>query len=745
MPRALLIATGIVVAACAVLTLFAQGSRSKSTQQMAALLERLATESEARPQENPFGNKKRGEALQVLLATEFDARKRIEIQLTLADELLRAGQTNESIQLLSSLAEQSPALRAKVASLLGLAYLRRGEQDNCIQNHNIESCLLPIRPAGTHKLQQGSRKAIEQFESILSSDPGNLSARWLLNIAYMTVGEYPAKVPPEHLIPPETFASDFDIKRFVDVAPRLGIANSGLAGGAVMEDFDGDGYLDLLVSSSGLRDQIRYYHNDANGRFTDRTKEAGLTGIVGGLNLIQADYDNDGNVDVLVLRGAWMKTAGRLPKSLLRNNGDGTFEDVTEKAGLMGLHPTQTASWGDYDGDGWLDLFVGYESEGADKHPCELFHNNKDGTFTEVAVASGVANLAYVKAVVWGDYNNDGRPDLYLSRLGASNVLYRNDGPVKSGESDAWKFSDVTLQARVDQPRDSFPAWFWDYDNDGWMDIFVSGWRALNSVADVAADYLDLPHEGETPRLYHNNHDGTFTNVTSAAKLNKVLVAMGSNYGDLDNDGWLDFYLGTGAPDLAMLIPNRMFRNAEGKFFQDVTTSSGTGHLQKGHGVAFGDIDNDGDQDIYITIGGAFTGDFYWNSLFLNPGHGNNWLTLKLEGVKANRGAIGARIRVTAVTAEGDRDIYAVVSSGGSFGGSSLQQEIGLGKASAIRQVEIVWPGSGYRQILRDVGINQIVKVREGSNNLIKVQLKQLPFASQAENESPHQHHVSRP
>jgi hypothetical protein len=194
-----------------------------------------------------------------------------------------------------------------------------------------------------------------------------------------------------------------------------------------------------------------------------------------------------------------------------------------------------------------------------------------------------------------------------------------------------------------------------------------------------------------------------------------------------------------------MLIPNRMFRNAGGRFFQDVTTSSGTGHLQKGHGVAFGDIDNDGDQDIYETMGGAYSGDSYWNVLFLNPGHGNHWLTLKLEGVRANRGAIGARIRVTVITPKGDRDVYAAVSSGGSFGGSSLQQEIGLGDAKSIRQVEIVWPGSGALQVLQGIGMDQIVKVREGSEKPVKVQLKVLPLASQPESGITHQHHVPRP
>jgi hypothetical protein len=262
----------------------------------------------------------------------------------------------------------------------------------------------------------------------------------------------------------------------------------------------------------------------------------------------------------------------------------------------------------------------------------------------------------------------------------------------------------------VTQPLYSFPTWFFDYDNDGWLDLFVSGY-GINNVADIAADYLGLPTPAERVRLYHNNRDGTFKDVTREAKLYKVLHTMGSNFGDLDNDGFLDLYLGTGDPDLTTVIPNRMFRNADGKFFQDVTTSGGFGHVQKGHGIAFGDIDNDGDQDVYEVIGGAFEGDNSRSVLFENPGHGNNWITLKLQGVQSNRSAIGARIKITA---DGNRIVYKTVSTGGSFGCSTLRQEIGLGKAKEITSIEITWPTTGKVQVLKGVAMNQFYKVREG-------------------------------
>jgi len=189
---------------------------------------------------------------------------------------------------------------------------------------------------------------------------------------------------------------------------------------------------------------------------------------------VLTDYNNDGHPDVLVLRGAWWGKFGVYPLSLLRNNGDGTFDDVTEEAGLLTAGPSQTAAWADYDGDGWLDLFVGHESKPGDVHPCQLFHNNHDGTFTEVQAPGAAAgklgvNLGYVKGVTWGDYNNDGRPDLYVSTMFSPGHLFRNDGPrdPRHPETGEWIFTDVTQQAGLGGDRHTFPTWFFDYDNDG--------------------------------------------------------------------------------------------------------------------------------------------------------------------------------------------------------------------------------------------------------------------------------------
>jgi hypothetical protein len=219
-----------------------------------------------------------------------------------------------------------------------------------------------------------------------------------------------------------------------------------------------------------------------------------------------------------------------------------------------------------------------------------------------------------------------------------------------------------------------------------------------------------------------------------------MLLAMGANFGDLDNDGWLDFYLGTGEPDLAALMPNRMFRNAGGERFQDVTTSGGFGHLQKGHGISFGDLDRDGDQDIYQVIGGAVEGDTYRNVLFENPGHGNTWVKLKLIGTRANRMAVGARLKLRWHEGSQKRIAHRVVGSGGSFGASPLQQEIGLGRGvERIDELEILWPGTGSRQVLTNLPARMRITVTEGEGAFDAKAEK--PFSFQSGEHAEHHHH----
>ena len=663
--------------------------------------------------------------LQGALAAEHDPRKRFTAEREIAAQALYAGDVETAISTLENLqrvlggfmpADAAEAIQADLA----FAHLRRGETENCAEHHTAESCIFPIGGEGVHQIRRGSERAVELYRQLLSSPPTSaenaLSYRWLMNIGAMTLDQYPAGVPPQWLIPPRALESEFDIGHFSDVARSRGLVEFGAAGGLILEDFDNDGQLDILVSHMGVNDQLEYFHNDGEGQFSRRTEAAGLKGLVGGLDIFQADYDNDGCIDVFIPRGAWLHASGRLPPSLLHNNCNGTFTDVTYEAGFGTELPSQTAAWADVNHDGFLDLFVGYEISSQVAWPAgtlnfQLYLNNGDGTFTDVGATSGIRVSGMVKAAVWGDFDNDGWADLYVSMLDGPNHLFRNLG---TGKRSGAMFADVTERAGVAEPRISFTTWFFDYDNDGWLDIFVSGYLATlpNLVRDVLGQKDSVV--GERPRLYHNNRDGTFTDVSKQVGLDKLLLTMGANYGDLDNDGWLDFYLGTGAPALTTLVPNRMFRNDHGKRFQDVTTSGGFGNLQKGHAVAFGDIDQSGNQDIVEVMGGVYPSDRFWTSLYKNPGHGNHWVKLQLVGKSSNRFGVGARIRLVLPTAVGGhREVHALVGSGGSFGASSLRPHLGLGEATSIELLEVRWPG-GKPQQFRGLVADRTYELREG-------------------------------
>jgi tetratricopeptide (TPR) repeat protein len=657
----------------------------------------------------------------------------------MALNLLKLGKEQKAIDMLELLVKKTKTdepgeLYKNIRRFLGLAYLRLGERNNCISNHSTESCIFPIQGRGIYPDPFITQKGIECYKEILSHDSSDMESRWLINIAYMTIGQYPEKVPARWLIP--GLAEDqntYQVKAFNNIAGTLQLDKTrNMGGGVIIDDFNNDGYLDIITSSWGLEDSMHYYRNNKNGTFTDVSEVSGISKIKGGLNIIQADYNNDGYTDIFVLRGAWLREFGRQPCTLLRNNGDGTFTDVTVSSGLLTFGPTQTAVWGDFNNDGWLDLFVGKETVSNDyPHPTELFINNHDGTFSNVAAKAGCELMAYVKGVSSADYNKDGWPDIFISSLDGRKILLKNKGV----NSRIPQFEDASAEAGLDiDLSHTFPTWFWDFDNDGWPDIFISGYEFAGSQAKVAAAQA-LGRQvatGDKMFLYRNNHNGTFSDISKETGLDIPPFAMGSNFGDFDNDGWLDFYLGTGNPDFRSLVPDRLFKNIEGRKFVDVTVPAKVGNLQKGHGISFADIDNDGDQDIFIETGGAYVGDAYFNSFYMNPGQNNNhWITIHLEGVQSNRSAIGVHIELSFMEDGRKRTVYRDVNSGGSFGSSPLRKEIGIGKAPIIDDLVIKWPRTGMTQDFKNVIPNQFIKIKEGVNRIEKENIKTLKFIDQ--------------
>jgi hypothetical protein len=656
--------------------------------------------------------------------------ERWQVLFHLAEAELRLGETRRAIALFEEAGELASEVGGEIPAehlrqlvfRTGVAYMRLAETENCAESFVAESCILPIRAPAVHGKREAAQSAARLFATVAASTPPDdtlhYGARWLLNLAHMVLGTWPDDVAPELRIPEAAFASDEPFPRFDNVAPRLGLDTFSLSGGAVAEDFDGDGDLDLLVSTWDPRGQLRLFRNGGDGTFLEVTKEAGLVGITGGLNMVQADYDNDGDADVLVLRGAWLDVLGRHPNSLLRNDGRGRFVDVAFAAGLGERHfPTQTAAWADIDNDGDLDLYVGNETSDNLAAPSQLFLNRGDGTFEEVARRAGVTNDAYAKAVVFGDVDGDRFPDLFVSNLGEPNRLYRNRGD--------GTFDDVAHQLGVESPVGSFPSWLFDYDNDGDLDLYVSVYMA--NIGHIAASHLGMHTKVELARLYRNDltEGGGFLDVARDVGLTRPTAPMGSNFGDLDGDGWLDFYLGTGYPDYQALMPNVLMRNREGRRFADVTWAAGTGHLQKGHAVVFADLDADGDLDLFEQMGGAFPGDGFRDVLYENPGFGSRFVSVELVGIRSNRSAIGARLRVVVRDAAGERrTIWRVVSSGGSFGANPLRQHVGLGAAAEeVELLEVEWPTSQTTQRFTEVPLDRHYRIVEGESKLRVVEI----------------------
>ncbi len=659
--------------------------------------------------------------------------EKIELLSQKASALLNVGQTAESIKIFESLIMQLSGNASANQFLylmkrqLAIGYMRLGEQQNCIANHNEDSCIIPISSKAQHKLREGSEKTIKLLEELLAINPEDKDAQYVLNIAHMTLGSYPDGVPVKYRIPEHKFQSKVDFPKFKDIASALGVGVNELSGGTCIDDFNNDGHLDIITSSWGFEDQVRYFENDKKGGFVDKTSSTGLVGVYGGLNLRHTDYNNDGFIDFIILRGAWLDTQGALPNSMIKNNGDGTFTDVTIETGLYTLKPTQTAVWADFNLDGWVDLFVANESTPNGINECDLFINQKNGVFKNETREAGLMDVGYFKGVAVGDVNNDRWPDLYVSNFFGKNILYINEG---NDQKLGFKKAPESLD--IGSPQNSFSTWIFDYNNDGLEDIFVSGYsNSEYSPAALMMDYNIKNYSGNSPHLYRNLGNNKFKEVSSSVGLNEPVTTMGCNIGDLNNDGYLDFYLATGNPNYYSIVPNKMYLNNKGESFDDITYTSGFGHIQKGHAVGFGDLDMDGDQDIYTVMGGALEGDIYSNLLYENPiGNENNWIHIKLVGVESNRAAIGAKIKLTISENGKKRNIYHSVGYDASFGGNSLLAEIGVGSAEKIDKLEVLWPTNKMNNsVFQNVNINQKIRLVENQKEYSKLELPKTTFA----------------
>lgn len=515
--------------------------------------------------------------------------------------------------------------------------------------------------------------------------------------------------------------------------------------GVAWIDYDNDGWLDLFFvngtrlegfgkgSGSAEPPVSRLYRNNRNGSFTDVTKIAGVGRHGWGQAVCVGDYDNDGFDDLFVTY------YGR--NLLWRNNGNGTFSDLSEKAGVAGTRTRwgSGAAFLDYDKDGRLDLFVANyidldlkTAPTPESGPCLykglmvacgppgltgaknlLYHNEGNGLFRAVTEKAGIlaTNGTYGLGVLTSDFDNDGWTDIYVANDSAPATLYRNnhDG----------SFTDIAAEAGAAYSGDGKPQAGMgvsaaDYDGDGWLDIFKTNFS------------------GDTSTLYHSL--GTklgglvFDDVTfpSGIGLNTRWLGWGCGFLDLDNDGWRDILLVNGHvyPEVTKLNNEAgyaqrkvVYQNLRNGSFRDITEKIGGGLLEPtaGRGAAFGDYDNDGDIDIAINPVNAVP-----ELLRVERRNGNNWIAIRLHGVRSNRSGIGARVRITTA----GRTQFDDVRSGGSYYSQNDQRiHFGLGGAERVATLEVVWP-SGAVDRLSDVSVNQLVHLREGMGRITPAEVK---------------------
>jgi hypothetical protein len=544
-------------------------------------------------------------------------------------------------------------------------------------------------------------------------------------------------------------------------------------GGITAVDYDNDGFYDLFVPD-GV--SARLLHNRGDGTFEDVTEKSGLGGLDGVSVGVFADYDNDGAKDLFVSRTF-------RPNQLFHNNGDGTFSDVTARSGLGEDCCTTAACWGDYDNDGRLDLYVGryldprrsipttfYARNGE---PNRLYHNNGDGTFSDVTAAAGVGDTGLCLGTAWGDFDGDGFPDLFVANDFGRSSLYRNN---RDGT-----FADVTVKAGALAYGAGMSASWGDYDNDGRLDLYETDIRSehawfaeLPTVARHLANCLrqgawrtDLPLYLEILRqsglgfvdvfremasgnhLLRNRGDGTFEDVSAPAGADPPGWFWGAALADLDNDGWLDIYCANGwvygesRTELELeFLDNVIGRQREykrGTFFA-IDSFGGRSwhgwernrHLRSNGDGTFEEVGRGAGTDLVLNSRGVAVADF-WNRGVLDiavaasddrhallrnqlkaPRH---WLQLELRGTRSNRDAVGARV---AIVAGGKPQMREVAAGDGYASQSALRLHFGLGEAAVVDEITVRWPASGTVQRFRGVAADRIVEIIEGSDLLIE-------------------------
>jgi hypothetical protein len=559
-----------------------------------------------------------------------------------------------------------------------------------------------VRPLALHEAAVALHRAGKLEESArvsgdtLTASPDNERARVWLWLTAQKMGDYPEYIPSSQRMEMKVGFEKPSVE-FEDIAPKIGLDKTSGGRGVAVFDYNNDGLLDVAIACA--HGGCNLYRNNGDGTFTDVSVRSGLDTAINPFIITVGDYNNDGHADLFITRLGFY--AGEA--QLFRNNGDGTFTDVTVEAGLKMWGPAFSASWVDYDRDGNLDLFVANNIGGMfdRKTPNRLFHNNGDGTFTEVTEEAGLSTMWPTIGSAWGDYNDDGYPDLFLSNGLGKSQLYRNNGD--------GTFSDVSAEAGINGNCFGSICLWCDYDNDGLLDIVQFTWSDHEAVIHTMR-HGEGPPEGKPLRIYHNNGDGTFTVHGRDIGLTGCWGTMSGNAGDFNNDGYLDLVLGNGSPRMDRLEPPILLES-DGKRFHNITFAAGLPFGGKGHGSNLADLFGDGRLSVLLASGGAYPGDLLTTRVFCPKRLPGNYLNVRLVGVKSNRSAIGARVCLEA----GSHKQYREVSGGTNFGCLPFEQHFGLAAATKIDAMQIRWP-SGLVQRFIGLPINDTLLFTEGKS-----------------------------
>jgi tetratricopeptide (TPR) repeat protein len=539
-------------------------------------------------------------------------------------------------------------------------------------------------------------EAVENGVAAMAADPKNERARVAMWLAARSLNGYPKSVPPAYRMELKVGYEPARVQ-LENITAKAGLDKICAGRGTAVLDYNNDGLLDIVMAAAHAGCTL--YRNNGDGTFTDVSVKSGLDKCINAFVIIAGDYDNDGFPDLFVTRqGFYYGDCG-----LYHNNGDGTFTDVTEKAGVQSWGPAYTASWVDYDCDGYLDLFIGHNLGGMFDRCTQnrLFHNNGDGTFTDETEEAGLHSVFTTIGSCWGDYNNDGYPDLFLSSGLGRPQLFRNNG---NGT-----FTNVSLLAGISDFVVGTTCHFADYNNDGLLDIVQYSWSDHEDAIHTMRTGHG-PDDGSPLVVYHNNGDGTFTAKTREIGLDGCWGTMSGNFGDVNNDGYIDLLLGNGSPRMERLEPFILLENDHGTF-HNTTFSAGLPFSGKSHGTNCADLFGDGRMSIIIAAGGGYPGDLLMTAVHCPKELPGNYLNVRLTGTRSNRDGNGARITLLLGTGQQMRE----VTNGSSFGCLPLEQHFGLGTATRVDALEIHWP-SGLVQRVENPPMNQTIRIIEGQS-----------------------------